>query len=140
MEIDYRLADQSDLSAIIEVGDTLFDHPVKEERAEEFLMDARHHLFLAYHQGEIVGMASGFHYVHPDKDPELFLNEVGVVDMYQNQGIGRVLVRKMVEYGRDQLGCKTAWVLTDHSNERAKKMYLAAGGKVEEGNVVMIGF
>ena len=46
----------------------------------------------------------------------------------------------MVESGRGQLAWKTGWVVTDHSNERAKKMYLAAGGKVEEEDVVMIGF
>lgn len=135
MEIDYRLADQS---AILKVGDALFDHPVKEERAKEFLTDTRHHLLLAYHQGKIIGMASGFHYVHPDKDPELFINEVGVVESHQNHGIGRELVRKMVVHGRDQLGCKSAWVLADQANEPARKMYLAAGGKVEEEPVLFV--
>ena len=138
MEMNYRLADQSDLSAIIKVGDTLFDNPVKENRVKEFLDDSRHHLFLAYHQEEIVGMASGFHYIHPDKDPELFINEVGVVDTHQNHGIGQTLVRKLVEYGNDLLGCKSIWVLTNHSNEPAKKMYLAAGGKVEEERVLFV--
>ena len=140
MEINYRLADQSDLSAIIKVGDTLFDNPVKEKRLMEFLVDSRHHLFLAYHQQEIIGMASGFHYVHPDKDPELFINEVGVLGTHQNRGIGQTLVRKLAEYGNDLLGCKSIWVLTNQSNEPAKKMYLAAGGKIEEENVLMVEF
>ena len=66
-EIKLKLATLDDLPAMIEVGDLLFDYSIKPDRASEFLNDPRHHLILAYDETDIVGMASGFHYIHPDR-------------------------------------------------------------------------
>ena len=140
MDIEFNLATLADLDKLIEVGDDLFDHPIKPNRAKEFLEDPRHHLFLAYDEGQVVGMVSAFHYVHPDKDPNLFINEAGVVDSYQNKGIGRMLVQKMLEYGKSELGCIEAWVATMESNEQARRSYQAAGGTEEKERVVLIEF
>ena len=86
-DIDVKLATINDLRATELVGERLFDYPIKIDRAKEFLGDPRHHLVLAFHKRDIVGMASGFHYVHPDKDPTLFVNEVSVLDGYQTMGL-----------------------------------------------------
>ena len=48
MHIEYKVADLSDLDEIVLVGDELFDLPVKEANAREFLQDSRHHMILAY--------------------------------------------------------------------------------------------
>ncbi len=127
-DIEIRLATIDDLVAIEKVGDSLFDHPVKRNRAIEFFNDPRHHLILAFTGDEVVGMASGLHYVHPDKDPELFMNEVGVIEAFQNQGIGRALVKFLLAYAK-KLGCKEAWIGTEKSNTAAQKCYIAAGGE-----------
>ncbi len=137
--IQLKLATTQDLIAMEQVGDLLFDHPVKRNRAIEFLKDSRHHLVLAYHNDAIVGMASGFHYVHPDKDPTLFINEVGVIDTYQNKGIGRQIVKYLCTYAQ-QLGCKEAWVATENSNPAARKAYAAAGGVEDKSPIVLINF
>ena len=134
-----REATTEDISAMVKVGDDLFDHMIKPHRAKEFLEDPRHHMLLAYDHGKIVGMISAFHYVHPDKDPQLFINEVGVVDAFQNQGIGRDLVRHMCMHGK-KLGCTCSWVTTESSNQAAIQAYLAAGGKQDEENIVLIEF
>ena len=84
-------------------------------------------------------MASGFHYVHPDKDPELFINEVGVIEAYQNQGIGRALVKFLWAHGK-RLGCKYAWIGTEKSNVAAQKCYLAAGGSPDDEPFILIEF
>lgn len=138
-KFEIRLATIDDLSAIEKVGDALFDHPIKRERAIEFFNDSRHHLFLAFDNTEVVGMASGFHYVHPDKDPSLFINEVGVLDAYQNQGIGRTLVKKFWDYARE-LGCKDAWVGTEKSNISAQKCYQAAGAEPDDEPFILFEF
>ena len=91
-KVEIRLAALADLPALQKVGDRLFDYEIKADRAEEFLNDPRHHLVLAYFRDEVVGMASGFHYIHPDKDPIMFVNEVAVLETLQNRGIGRDLV------------------------------------------------
>lgn len=121
------------------VGDDLFDNPIKRHRAIEFFNDARHHLILALSEDEVVGMASGFHYVHPDKDPELFMNEVGVIDAFQNQGIGRSLVKFLFAYAK-KLGCKEAWIGTEKSNIAAQKCYSAAGGEPDDEPFILFEF
>lgn len=133
----YRPAAISDLEGLIKVGDQLFDNPIKPDRATEFLNDPRHHLILALHDHEVVGMASGFHYVHPDKDPALFIDEVGVVEEYQSKGIGRQLVSHLCMHGKS-LGCSEAWVVTDQSNVAARKAYAAAGGTEDDQPIVLI--
>ncbi|HET8735515.1 MAG TPA: GNAT family N-acetyltransferase, partial [Pricia sp.] len=133
------MATIDDVSALEKVGDRLFDYPIKPKRAREFLNDSRHHLVLAYHQKEIVGMASAIHYVHPDKNPTLFINEVSVLNDFQNKGIGRSLVKFMVDHGK-YLGCTEAWVVTENSNKAARRAYVAAGGSEDEESVILIEF
>ena len=82
-------------------------------------------------------MASGVHYVHPDKAPELWINEVGVATGYQGRGIGRRVVGVLLDHGRT-LGCQEAWLLTDDSNAAARRMYAAAGG--QETHQIMVTF
>ncbi len=139
MSITYKLADKEDLPALIEVGDQLFDNPIKPERATEFLDDPRHHLIIAYANSHIVGMATGFHYVHPDKDPALFVNEVAVLDEYQNRGIGRELVKRLRKHAK-QIGCTEAWVGTEQSNVGARRAYSAAGGTEDKEPFILIEF
>ena len=138
-DITFKIASREDLPALKKVGNKLFDNPVKDDRAKEFLSDQRHHLVLACINDQVVGMASGFHYIHPDKDPELFINEVAVIDEFQNQQIGRQLITYLFEYCKN-LGCREAWVLTDSSNSAARRAYLAAGGTENEDEIKLISF
>ena len=78
----------------------------------EFLEDRRHHLAVAVDQGHVVGFASAVHYIHPDKDAELWINEVGVAPGHRRGGLGKELLRALFRLGRD-LGCREAWVLTE---------------------------
>lgn len=41
--------------------------------------------------GALVGFVSAVHYVHPDKPPELWINEVGVGESHRGQSIGKRL-------------------------------------------------
>lgn len=126
-EIQIRLANIEDFTKLIAVGDALFDFPVKKERAIEFLNDSRHHLVIAILEGKIVGMASGIHYVHPDKNPSMFIDEVSVLEENRGQGIARRMIEKLKEHAQ-VLGCESAWVLTEIDNIPAQKAYKAAGG------------
>ena len=135
----YKLASEEDLENMIQVGDQLFDHEIKPDRATEFLTVPRHHLVLAYFKGKVIGMASGFHYVHPDKDPFLFINEVGVIEPYQGRGIGRKLVKLLCDHGL-KIGCREAWIGTEESNVPARKSYQAAGGREDKEPFILIEF
>ena len=127
-----------DGAVLDDVDPEVFDHPVDPRWAAEFLNDERHHLAVAVVDGQVIGMASAVHYVHPDKPPELWINEVGVAAAQQNQGIGRRLLAALFARGRE-LGCGAAWVLTDESNAAARRLYAAAGGD-ETREIVMVSF
>jgi ribosomal protein S18 acetylase RimI-like enzyme len=125
--IDIRLLTSKDELVLHNLGPEVFDNKINTQLTQEFLSDPRHHLVVALDSDLVVGMASGVHYVHPDKAPQMFINEVGVSPSHRGQGIGRSLVSALVERAR-QLNCTEAWVLTDAENTSAMHMYAAAGG------------
>jgi hypothetical protein len=76
----------------------------------------------------LVGFASAVHYVHPDKPPELWINEVSVAATHRRRGIGKQLLRALFAAAED-LGCGEAWVLADPDNLEAARLYGSAGGR-----------
>jgi ribosomal protein S18 acetylase RimI-like enzyme len=129
----------SDLSLLMNVADDVFDNPVDEKFAREFLEDPRHHIVVALSDGTVIGFASAVHYIHPDKPPELFINEVGVAPAHQNKGVGKAVMKELLRLGRS-LGCVNAWVLTDKSNAAANGLYKSAGGEAENSDLVLYEF
>lgn len=135
--IAIRMLRPSDAGALAASADGVFDNAVDPALAAEFLADPRHHMAAAFDGERIVGIASGVHYLHPDKPVEFWVNEVGVAPAYQDRGIGRALMRALFAHAR-ALGCTEAWVGTEHDNRAARRMYAAVGG-VERG-MVLVGF
>ncbi len=140
MNLDYRLARADDSDALIAAGKSIFDNPVDPSMLQEFLNDKRHHLFISAEGDKIVGFASGFHYVHPDKLPQLFINEVSVEESFRNQGIGAELVKRLCEYAAEHFQCGEAWIGTEVSNAAARKCYVKAGGEEDKEPFVLIEF
>ena len=117
----------------------VFDNAVDPRYAAEFFADPRHHLAVAQDGDVVVGMASALHYVHPDKPPEMYINEVGVAPAYRNRGIGRELLKALFTHGLT-LGCTEAWLGTGKTNAAARRMYAAAGGREEDEETVIVWF
>ncbi|MGV3662190.1 MAG: GNAT family N-acetyltransferase [Prosthecobacter sp.] len=130
-----RLLKEGDASVLEGVAEGVFDHDIHPRWLAEFLADVRHHLAVAVLEGQVVGMASAVHYVHPDKAPELWINEVGVATEHQGRGIGKQLMEAMFAHGR-VLGCGEAWVLTGQDNAAARGLYAAVGGKEQAALLV----
>lgn len=114
----------------------VFDNDVRPELVSQYLREPRHHLIVAIDEDAVVGFASGVDYVHPDKPAELWLNEIAVAPSHRKQGIGRKLLKAMLERGR-KLGCREAWVLTDEDNTQARSLYQAIGG-TETSSVMVV--
>jgi ribosomal protein S18 acetylase RimI-like enzyme len=110
------------------VAKDVFDDPIVESSAQEFLADSRHRLAVALEDNVVVGFVSAVIYVHPDKHaPEMWINEIGVAPAHQRQGIGKALMQAILEEAK-RFGCSEAWVLTDRANLPAMAMYKSAGG------------
>ena len=135
--VTVRVLGPDDAPVLERVAPDVFDNEVDPSWATDFFADPRHHLVVAFDGEIVVGMASGVHYVHPDKPPELWINEVGVAATHQRQGIGRQLVGALLAHA-EELGCAEAWVLTEEANTAARRLYVGAGGA--ETPVVMVSF
>src|SRR5437867_5297201 len=92
VSVDVRLLGPGDAPVLSRVAPGVFDHEVDRELTSELLGDSRHHLAVALDGDLVVGMASAMHYVHPDKAPQFWINEIGVAPSHRRQGIaGRLL-------------------------------------------------
>jgi ribosomal protein S18 acetylase RimI-like enzyme len=130
MPLEIRRLGVEDYEVLQHVAPGVFDDPVEPRWTRAFLADARHHLIVALDEGQVVGMVSAVDYVHPDKAPQLWINEIGVAPSHQRQGIGRLLLDAMLAHGR-ALECTEAWLGTEDSNEPAQRLYRSAGAAPE---------
>ena len=137
--MEIRVLGPGDDHVLARVALEVFDHEPLPTLISEFLEDRRHHLVVALDDGLVVGFASGVHYVHPDKPPELWINEVGVAPSHQRRGLGHQILRAMLRLGTE-LGCREAWVLTNRSNLPAMRLYTAVGGTEAAEETVMFTF
>lgn len=137
--VTVRLLGPDEAAVLEHILPDVLDNAVDPRYAAEFFADPRHHLAAAIDGNTVVGMASALHYVHPDKPPELYINEVGVAPAYQHQGVGRALLRVLFAHGKT-LGCTETWLGTDKKNAAARRMYAAAGGKEEDEEAVIVWF
>jgi GNAT superfamily N-acetyltransferase len=108
-----------------------FDHSIDPGQTRTFLADPRHHLLLAYLGDQPAGFVSAVEVFHPDKAPELFLNEIAVVEAARRRGVARALVEDLKRVGRG-LGCVNLWVLTDTDNLPARRLYQTTGGREDD--------
>jgi GNAT superfamily N-acetyltransferase len=139
MAYETRILGADDQAVLGRIAPDVFDDVLQPDLVAEFLRDDRHHIAVAVDAGEVVGFASAVHYVHPDKPAELWINEVGVAPSHQGRGIGKAVLRTLLQHGR-RLGCGQAWVLTDRANLAAMRLYASAGGRADAPDTVMFEF
>ncbi|MEO5588180.1 MAG: GNAT family N-acetyltransferase [Gemmatimonadaceae bacterium] len=130
MPIEIRLLGQHDADVLSRVADGVFDGPIDEQWTARFLAEPCHHIIVAVDDNTVVGMITAVDYVHPDKAPQLWINEVGVGPSHQRRGIARELLRAMLAHSRT-LGCTEAWLGTEDDNVPARRLYEDAGSTGE---------
>lgn len=139
VHMEIRLLEERDAALLANVGPDVFDHVVQPQFASAFLADPRHHVVAALEGGQVIGFVSALDYIHPDKPPELWINEVGVASSHRRRGLAKQMLTAMFEHARSR-GCRQAWVLTERSNAVALDLYRAAGGVEPHSDVVMFEF
>jgi aminoglycoside 6'-N-acetyltransferase I len=137
--MEIRLLKERDAALLANVDPGIFDHVVQPQFASAFLADPRHHVVVGLDGGQVVGFVSALDYIHPDKPPELWINEVSVASSHRRRGLAKQMLAAMFGHARSR-GCRQAWVLTERSNEVALNLYQATGGVEPPGEVVMFEF
>jgi aminoglycoside 6'-N-acetyltransferase I len=137
--VEIRLLGSHQGAVLDRVAPGVFDRAIEPRWRDEFFADPRHHLAVALDADVVVGFVSAVHYVHPDKPPELWIDEVGVAPSHHRRGIGRRLLDRMLAHGAE-LGCVQAWVLTGPDNTPAGRLYASAGGRAAPEYSVMYEF
>lgn len=100
----------------------VFDNAIEPLQLARFLADPRHVMLVATEDDLVVGMASAVEYFHPDKPPQMWINEVGVSPVYRRRGFGRALTAAVVEEAR-QRGCSYLWLGTMQDNAVAQACF-----------------
>jgi len=113
----------------------VFDEAVRPDYLTAFLSEPSHHMMLAVAGQKVVGMVSLVVYLHPDKGPNGWINEVGVGDDWLRQGIGRKLMGAMLDKA-EALGCEETWLGTEPENSPARGLYRSLDWG-EEAEMVM---
>lgn len=126
-EVTIHCVDAANLALLERIDDDVFDHEVRPELLQAFLASPSNVMVVAVAAGEVIGMATGLAYVHPDKPLAFFINELGVSGRMRRRGIGRRLLAALLDKAAG-LGCAEAWVATEVSNAPARSLYVAAGG------------
>ena len=126
MDYEIRWLTSADEKILDRVAPDVFDEPVDPVRRAAYLADPQHHMAVAIKDGEVVAQVAGVVYRHPDKAPELFIDEVGVTPALRRRGIARALLNAMLARGK-ALGCVDAWVGTEHDNTPARGLYESYG-------------
>jgi aminoglycoside 6'-N-acetyltransferase I len=134
--VEVTLLSAPDVSVLDRVEPDVFDFPVQRAFAEQYLSTPGNLLAVATVSGVVIGMASAIAYVHPDKPRQLFINEVGVAERVQGQGIGTRLINALLEHARTS-GCSEAWVATELNNKAARALYSSLGGVEDQEHTVV---
>lgn len=115
MAIEFQVLCSDNAELLASVAADVFDHDIDPANLKRFVDDPRHVMVVATEGRMVVGMASAVEYFHPDKPPQLWINEVGVAATHRRQGIGRALVEAMLKVAEDR-DCVYAWLGTDVDN------------------------
>jgi ribosomal protein S18 acetylase RimI-like enzyme len=125
-KIEIKRLGPGDASVLDRVAADVFDEAINKKRLAMYLREPGHLLFVAICEREVIGQARGMIHHHPDKEDELYIDNLGVTPSFQRQQIGMKLIRALLKAGKEQ-GCREAWVGTEQDNEAARKLYESLG-------------
>ncbi len=100
MRVQVRVLGPDDKGVLVNVAPDVFDGPIDPVLTRESLNDPRHHIVVAIHDEVVVGFASAVHYVHPDKAPQLWINEVAVAPPHRRRGLAQAMLRLLFDVGQ----------------------------------------
>jgi ribosomal protein S18 acetylase RimI-like enzyme len=110
---------------------SLYDDPPDILACRAYLADPANIFFLAEHEGSAVGFLRGtaLRQLHTRK-LQMFLYEIAVAEGFRRRGVGRALVRALLDSCRSKR-FEEVFVFTSPSNRPAVGLYRSTGGVTE---------
>ncbi len=124
-DVQIILTGPGDASLFEALHDDVFDDPPQPDLLHCYLADPRLHMAVALLEGQIVGMITGMHYHHPDKPPQMWINELGVADPFRRRRIATALIARLSDHAAT-LACTEIWVVADPT-DMAEGFYTSLG-------------
>lgn len=137
IECEHHWIDTTNTQLLDNIAPGVFDHAIDPVRLKRYLSSPGNWMCLALHDGLVVGMAMAVVHDHPDKETELFLDEIGTGDDWRRQGIARALMHAVFERA-DEAGIEEIWLGTEVDNHPARGLY--EGFKHEREDAVVYYF
>jgi len=107
------------------------------ERVAQFLANPTNYLIVAESAENLAGFVLAYRLERLDRTAaQLFVYEVGVAPQYQRRRVGSRLMEH-VRHLVSEESLMEAFVITDHSNDAAVRLYRSTGGQVEEAAGVL---
>lgn len=123
-------------AATIQRGAELFDQLPHRVHVSRFLADSNHHLLFAWDEaGRAVGFVSAMELRHPDRDTEMYVDELGVEESARRRGVATALIAALRAVARDA-GCCSMWAATEPDNAAAAATYRRAGATAGDPAVI----
>lgn len=131
----------SETIPVLEINSLLDEGTVWDaDQGKKFLENPDNALFLALWEGMFAGFLTAHRLQRFDKRrAEILLYEIGVDENFRKRGIGKALIEKVKEWGKE-VGADEVWVLTNKSNLAANALYQSSGGVTENPDELMYVF
>lgn len=129
MEIAWVNKDNAGILSNVAPG--VFDEPIRQDRLKIYLANPWNWMALAVSDSLVVGQCMCVVHHHPDKETELYLDEIGTGDDWRRQGVADALMKAVLNRA-DEAGIEEIWLGTEPDNLPARGLYEKTGAIGEE--------
>ena len=134
MDVALTRLGPGDAAVLASLAPEVLDASVDPMSLAAFLAEPGHIMIVARVDEVVVGQLAAIVHHHPDRPPDLYIDNLAVTPALRRQGIAQRLLDDAMALGT-QLGCAQAWIVTETDNAPARALY--EGRDAEPASVVM---
>ncbi|MFK8018618.1 MAG: GNAT family N-acetyltransferase [Pseudomonadales bacterium] len=117
----------TDTMAVLKnIDEAIFDEKIEPSLLEKYVHEESHIMLVAVFNKLVIGQVLGVIHKHPDKNTELYIDDLAVSENLQRKNIGSKLLDALFDIGRKR-GAEEVWVATEPENTTAIKFYESLG-------------
>ena len=120
--ISIRRVNQANAALLDRVADDVFNDAIDPQRLDAYLAFPGSMLIVAVDGDLVVGQVKAAVHMHPDKAPDLYVDEVSVAPTHRRRGIARMMLDETERWARER-GCADIWLAANPDNVAARSLY-----------------